>query len=169
MIEPNSAASVDRKIAMPHQPFGRARRTGPTGSASPSSPCQAASTAAPAPANTSALVQCPVSRNTKTSASAPASAIGHGESDGMSSTSSSSPSTTVEAGVWCPSASTRLLASRSSHIGYGLLIAGIIAKLYGGGGEGTAHSSVAPSNGSRPGGAPPRSGTARVTNTKDRH
>jgi hypothetical protein len=102
---------------------------------------------------------------------ASASTAGQGEPEGISSSSSHSASRTVVAGVswWrantCrPSArlATSRARSRSSHIGYGLVTRGITAKLYSGGGELVAHSSVAPSQGSGPAGAPRNTLTARL-------
>ena len=85
--------------------------------------------------------------------------IGHGDSAGIDSTSSRYPSRTVDAGVSCPSSSTsvpassrRASSSRSSRsqFGYGLVTFGMTGKLYSGGGEVVAHSSVPPKNGSGP-------------------
>src|SRR5204863_8021927 len=92
-----------------------------------------------------------------------ASVTGQTDSDGISRISSRRPSTTVDAGVSCPSSSARTPSSsragssaRSSRsqFGYGLVTFGTTAKLYGGGGDDVAPSSVPPKNGSGPNSGP---------------
>src|SRR5438067_8886847 len=100
---------------------------------------------------------------TKRTAVQTATVSGHGDSPGISTTSSGTASTTVEAGVswpWSSTSSPRRRraesASRSSwsQFGYALRTTGMTGKLYGGGGEVVAHSSVPPYQGSGPAGGP---------------
>src|SRR4051794_11873255 len=164
MIEAKSVASSATKSTTPHQPGGRAV-SGFGGTSSGSSECHPASASTTSSAKIPAIAWWPSSSATKPSAVAAATAIGQGESGGMLSTSSAFPSTTVDAGVSWPSSSTSsprssrrrsACRSASSQFGYGLVTCGTTAKLYGGGGDVVAHSSVPPWKGSGPDGAPRR-------------
>src|SRR5205823_2555130 len=61
---------------------------------------------------------------------------------------------------WGPSGSSGCFRS---HSGRRLVVTGTVSKLYGGGGEVVAHSSVQASHGSSPAGAPCRSDTRMFT------
>ena len=161
---------------MPHQPLGRARRPGRrVGLALAPVPGgeHGARRRRRTPARSSSG---PVSRNTNTSASAPASVTGHGESDGMSSTSSSSPSDHRGRRRLVASGEHELAARDAALVRLAVALVPhrvrardrrddreVVRRRRA---TSSAHSSVAPSNGSRPAGAPAEAGcTARFTTT----
>src|SRR5581483_7374219 len=107
----------------------------------------------------------PITSPVKTIARQNARMGGHGDECGISTISENLPSATLDTAVSCPWSSTiapsaRLRASRSrsatSQFAYALVTVGMTAKLYSGGGELVAHSSVGPFHGSGPAGSPRR-------------